>query len=237
LETRGGTSSAGTASLNVGRLCEKRAVMLNRARSGVTPGPPINNALTPGSADAIAKFWIIKRDAQHGGECFAIAGRNNKRSFVVIANNLGQCSTTGGNEGNAAAHGFDGRQREAFIQRRNNGDLGLGIELNDAFFGDASNERDGIAKTKFVDDPSRWAAFFQATDDNKLDVAFCSEFGDGLEKIAKTLHRYVSASSGDEAPRDARNAGNGLEQFLINADGYDVQAIKRHFLVGMNISE
>ena len=93
----------------MGRLCEKRAVMLNRAGSGVTPGPPINNALTSGSADAIAKFWIIKRDAQHGGECFAVAGRNNKRSFVVVADDFGQRSTTGGNKGNTAAHGFNGR--------------------------------------------------------------------------------------------------------------------------------
>ena len=68
-------------------------------------------------------------------------------------------------------------------------------------------------------------------------MAFSSELGDGLEEITKALHGYVGACGRDEAPRDARNAGNGLEQFLIDADGYDVQAIKRHFLVGMNVSE
>ncbi|CAB4347045.1 unannotated protein [freshwater metagenome] len=155
----------------------------------------------------------------------------------MVADNLGQRTAARRNQRNTAAHGFNCRKREALVERRNNGYLSFGIELNDSFFGDASNKGDGIAKTKFVDDPSRWAAFFQTTDDDKLNMAFGAELGNGLEEITKAFHRYVGACCRDQATRDTGNAGNGLEQFLIHTNRYDVQSIKRDFLIGVDIGE
>ena len=64
-----------------------------------------------------------------------------------------------------------------------------------------------------------------------------AKFGDCLEEVTQALHRDVGTGSSDESARNALNVGDGLEQFLINANRDNVESIEWDILIGMNVGK
>ena len=97
-----------------------------------------------------------------GGQRLGVAGRHEQGGVAVGADDLGQRAAGGGDERHAARHGLDGRQREALVERRHDGELGLGVQLDDALVGDAGHELDASREAELVDLRGRRAAFLRA---------------------------------------------------------------------------
>ena len=60
-----------------------------------------------------------------------------KHGLAVGAGDLGQGAARGGDQADAGGHGLDRGQREALVQAGHDGQLGLGVELDDALVGHA----------------------------------------------------------------------------------------------------
>ena len=78
----------------------------------------------------------------------AVARRHEQGGLVVGADDLGQRAAGGGDERHAARHGLDGRQREALVERRHDGQLGLAVQLVDPLVGDAGDELDAVLEAE-----------------------------------------------------------------------------------------
>ena len=128
-------------------------------------------------------------------------------------------------------------QREALVQRRHDGDLGLGVQLDDALLGHAGDELDDVAQAELVEQAGRRAAFLLAADDDQRDLALGAQLGQGLEQVAQALHGDVGAGGGDEPAGDALDAGQGTEEVLVDADGHDVQPVLGDLVVGRDVVE
>ena len=57
--------------------------------------------------------------------------------LAVAAGDLGQGAAVGGDEADAGGHRLDRRQAEALVEAGHDGQLGLGVQLDDALVGDA----------------------------------------------------------------------------------------------------
>ena len=66
-------------------------------------------------------------------------------------------------------------------------------------------------------------------------MTFGAKFGDCLKEVTQSLHRDVGTRSSDESARNALNAGDGLEQFLINTNRHNVKSVERNVLISMNV--
>ena len=55
---------------------------------------------------------------------------------------LGEHAAVGGHQRGAGAHGLDGGETESFVQARDHGHLGFGVELDDAVVTHAGHEFD-----------------------------------------------------------------------------------------------
>ena len=75
------------------------------------------------------------------GERVGVAGRALQHRLAVAAGDLGQGAAVGRHEGGASGHRLDRRQAEALVQARHDGQLRLGVELDDALVGDPGDER------------------------------------------------------------------------------------------------
>jgi hypothetical protein len=53
--------------------------------------------------------------------------------------------------GHPGAHRLDGGQREALVERGDDGELGLGVQLDDALVGHAGDELDVVGEAQLVD--------------------------------------------------------------------------------------
>ena len=85
-----------------------------------------------------------------------------------LAHDLGQGAAGGGHEGDAAGHGLDGRQREALVERGDDRDLGLGVELDDAVVVDAAHELHRVLEAEALDGGGDDAALAGPADDHQL---------------------------------------------------------------------
>ena len=144
--------AAGPAGLDGGRLGQQGPVVLDGADGGVAPGPAVDDPLAAGGTDAGPQLGVVEGGARSwppGPRCRP--GATTQGGVVVGADDLGQGAAGGGDQRHAAGHGLDGRQREALVERRDDGHLGLGVELDDALLGHAGDERDDVAQAELVD--------------------------------------------------------------------------------------
>ena len=61
-----------------------------------------------------------------------------QHGLAVAAGDLGQGAAVGGDEAGAGGHRLDRRQAEALVEAGHDGQLGLGVQLDDALVGDAA---------------------------------------------------------------------------------------------------
>ena len=143
--------AAGSPGLDGGRLGQQGPVLLDvptavwrqvqRSMTRWRPAAPMR-ARSSGSSRAMA-ILAARASLSPGGD--------HQRGVVVGADDLGQGAAGGGDERDAARHGLDGRQREALVERGHDGQLGLGVQLDDALLGHAGDERDDVAQAELVD--------------------------------------------------------------------------------------
>ncbi len=69
------------------------------------------------------------------GQRVDIARLALQHRVAVAAGHLGQRTAVGGDQADAGRHRLDGRQAEAFVQAGHDGQLGFGVQLDDAFVG------------------------------------------------------------------------------------------------------
>ena len=131
--------------VDVGRHGQHLAVLLDgharrsaatssaRAPAGARrrrPGPRSSGSSRPRAIVAAQRLGVAGPARQHG--------------VAVGAGDLGQRAAVGGDERRAGGHRLDGRQAEPLVQARHDGQLGLGVELDDALVGDAGHEVDVV---------------------------------------------------------------------------------------------
>src|SRR6478609_11280165 len=109
-------------------LGQTGAVLLDRLLGGVLPAPVVDDPLAAGLAHLGADGLVVQDVGDLDGERLAVAGRDEEGGLVVGADHLGHGATGGGDQRDGAAHGFDGGEGEALVQRRHHGDLGLGVQ-------------------------------------------------------------------------------------------------------------
>src|SRR3546814_4989628 len=110
-----------------------------------------------------------------------------RSGVAVLADHRGDRSAGGAHERGAAGHGLDGGQREALVERRHDGHLGLGVELDDAALGHVGDELDVVFEAELLDGCVARAAGLALADDDEVDVvALRAQLGYGLRSEEHT---------------------------------------------------
>ena len=186
---------AGMASTS--RYCS--TVMLGAA----PPRPPLEHPLAPGGADAGPQLGVVETAGDRRRQRLGVAGRARQHGVAVAAGDLGQRAAVGGDERRAGDHRLDGRQAEALVEARHDGQLGLGVELDDALVG-ARRTRTGRASRRPSDvDQVHALAGLRLADDRQRDVALGAQLGRRLEQVGQALQRDVGRRRGDQPAGDA----------------------------------
>ena len=130
-------------------LVEQRAVVLDHAVGGGAPREPSSTRFAAGCADAGPQLGVAERAGSSiARERVGIAGRHERPLSPSVPDDLGQRAAGGGDERHAARHRLDRRQREALVQRRDDRDLGFGVQLDDALGGHARHELDRVLRAR-----------------------------------------------------------------------------------------
>ena len=130
------------------RHLEADPVLLDGLHGGVHPRPAVDDALAAAGADRAAEVVLLEGPAQLGGQRLAVARGHEHGGVAVGADDLGDGPAGGGHERHAAGHGLDGGEREALVERRHDGQLGLGVELDDPLLLDAGDELDVLLEAR-----------------------------------------------------------------------------------------
>ena len=123
--------------LDVVRHRQHLAVLVDRHLRAAPPAPPLDDASAPGRADPGAQRGVVEAARDRRGERAGVAGRALQHRVAVGAGHLGQRASVGGDERRAGAHRLDGGQAEALVEARHDGQLGLGVQLDDPLVGHA----------------------------------------------------------------------------------------------------
>ena len=155
-------------------------------------------------------------------------GRNEQARLAVGADHLGHRAAGGAHDGDAARHRFDGREREALVERRHARDFGLGVQLDDPLGGDAAHELDRAGEPEALDQRRHLALRLGLSDDDEVRVVTLgADLRQRLEERSEALHRDVGAGGGHEATGDALDLGTRSEDVRVDTDGDDVEAVGR----------
>ena len=122
---------------------------------------------------------------------------------AVAAGHLGQRAAVGGDQADAGRHRLDGRQAESLVQAGHDGQLGLGVELDDALVVHPADELDVRAQAEPIDQIVA-RAFAGLADDGQGHVALGAQLGHRLEQVGETLQGDVGRRGGDEPAGCAR---------------------------------
>ena len=126
-----------------GKAAEVKALVnmvMNINTAALAEGLGLGAADDQGAAVALQPGRDVFQRAQAGGV--------ERRDMPQLQDHhLGQRASRGRHERHATRHGFDRRQREAFVQRRHDGDLGLRVQLDDSLVAHSTHELDRALQT------------------------------------------------------------------------------------------
>ena len=137
---------------DVGRHRQHLAVLLDGELGAVPPAPPLDH-----TASRPAAPMRSRSSASSSPRRSAASSDSASPAWACSTvspsrpGDLGQRAAVGGHEARAGAHRLDRRQAEALVQAGHDGQLGLGVELDDALVGDAADEVDVRAQAELVD--------------------------------------------------------------------------------------
>ena len=220
---------------DVRRHRQHLAVLLDGELGAAPPRPAVEHALAAGGADAGAQLGVVEAAADRRGQRLGVAGRARQHGLAVGAGDLGQRAAVGGDERRAGGHRLDRRQAEALVEARHDGQLGLGVELDDALVGDAGDERRRASPQAELLDQVHALARLRLADDRQRDVALGAQLGQRLEQVGEALQGDVGRRGGDQPAGHARDVGQRPEQLGVDADGHEAHAVEVDAHVGVDV--
>ena len=210
------------------------AVLVDGHLGAASPAPPVDDPAAPGRTDARAQRGVVEATRDRRRERAGIAGRALQHRVAVGARHLGQRTAVGGDERDAGAHRLDGGQAEALVEARHDGQLGLGIELDDPLVGYPRHEVDVRAQTELVDEVHALAGL-RLADDRQRDVALGAQLRHRLEQVGEPLQGDVGRGGGDQPARHAGDAGERSVEVGVDADGHQPHPVVAHAHVGVDV--
>ena len=192
----------------------------------MAPAPPLDHPLAAGGADPLAAAPASSRPRRmRGGEGVGVAGRARQHGVAVGAGHLGQGAAVGGHEAGAGGHRLDGGQREALVEAGHDGQLGLGVELDDALVGHAGHELTRRRRGRAARCGSAASPALRPADDRERDVPLGAQLGQRLQQVGEALQGDVGAGGRDEPAGHARDVGQRPEQLRVDADRHEAHAV------------
>ena len=84
---------------------------------GDLPGEAAHDPLAPGRAEARPQVGVVEQAGDGAGQRARVVGRHEQPGLPVGADDFGQGAARRGDDGDAAGHRLDGRQREPLVER------------------------------------------------------------------------------------------------------------------------
>ena len=155
-------------------------------------------------------------------------GGTRKAVSPSVPTTSGRAPPVVATSGTPQRHRLDGRQREALVERRHDGQLGLGVELDDALVGHAGDELDVRRRGR----AARWSrrlrrpALRRPMTTRWTSSRSVRSLASASSRYAQALHGDVGAGGGDEPARDrASTPGSGRNRSGSTPTGHDVHAL------------
>ncbi len=137
---------------------------------------------------------------------------------------LRQRPAVGRHQCGAGDHRLDGRQAEPLVEARHDGELGLCVELDDGFVGDAGDEVDVLAEPERADEVHALSVL-RLADDRQRHVTFGAQLGHRLQQVGQALQRHVGRGRGDQASRHSGDVRPRPEEVRVDADWHEAHAL------------
>ena len=201
----------------------------------VPPAPALDHSTSAGVADPRSQLGVVETAPNDRHERVDIAGPALQHRVAVAPGHFGQRAAVGGNQADACRHRFDRRKAETFVQARHDGELGLGVELDDALVGHAADELDvrhaGRAdRCRSLLAPSRGLPMMV-----QRHVALGAQLGHRLEQVRQALQGDVGRCGGDQPAGLASDVRQRREQLGIDTDRHEAHAVEADAHVGVDV--
>src|SRR5450759_5964349 len=108
------------------------------------PAVPLERSTSSGTAHCLSSRGILEQCAERFGQLANITGSHEVCAETVLTDDLRDGASSTDHQGRTAGHCLDGRQRKAFVERRNTRDLGGTDQLSQLNIADAVDETDGV---------------------------------------------------------------------------------------------
>ena len=188
------------------------------------PRPALEDALAPGRADTGAQLGVVQAARDGGGQRSGVAGPARQHRLAVATGHLRQRPAVGRHQCGAGDHRLDRRQAEPLVQARDDGELGLGVQLDDASSVTPETKWTCVAEPERADEVHALAVL-RLADDRQRDVAFGAQLGHRLQQVGQALQRHVGRRRGDQASRHAGDVRPRPEEVGVDADGHEAHAL------------
>ena len=148
---------------------------------------------------------------------------------------LRQCAARRCNQRRRTRHSFDRWERKTLVQRRYAGQLGLVVQLDDPFIGDAAYELHRIGQAEIAKGVFGLRVLFELADNHDLDVALSADLRRRFEQVDQALHCHVGARCRDDPAGHTRHVWKWGEHLRVDADRHDVDLVHVDLMVGADV--
>ena len=169
---------------------------------------------------------VVEAAAQRRGQRIHVARRAREHGVAVGARHLRKGAAGRWPRGRCRSPSPPRPAARSLRRGGHDGELGLGVELDDPLVAHARDELHGAGESEPLDGLGRLPTRLWLADDRERDVALGAELGHRLQQVGQALQGDIGAGGRDEPAGRALDLGMRPEEVGVDADGHEPHAIR-----------